>query len=89
MKTSALSRFFKNGAMYFKLFMHRDTPWSIKAIILAALLYLISPYDLLPDWILGIGIIDDFVLVSLLVGLAIKLLKKDASDKQDRAGGSG
>lgn len=74
--------------MYFKLFMHRDTPWSIKAIILAALLYLISPYDLLPDWILGIGIIDDFVLVSLLVGLAIKLLKKDASDKQDRAGGS-
>lgn len=75
--------------MYFKLFMHRDTPWSIKAIILAALLYLISPYDLLPDWILGIGIIDDFVLVSLLVGLAIKLLKKDASDKQDRAGGSG
>lgn len=75
--------------MYFKLFMHRDTPWSIKAIILAALLYLISPYDLLPDWILGIGIIDDFVLVSLLVGLAIKLLKKDASDKQDGAGGSG
>lgn len=75
--------------MYFKLFMHRDTPWSIKVIILAALLYLISPYDLLPDWILGIGIIDDFVLVTLLVGLAIKLLKKDASDKQDRANGSG
>lgn len=75
--------------MYFKLFMHRDTPWSIKAIILAALLYLISPYDLLPDWILGIGIIDDFVVVSLFVGLAIKLLKRDASDKQDRAGGSG
>jgi len=72
--------------MYVKLFMHRDTPWSIKAIILAALLYLISPYDLLPDWILGFGIIDDFVLVSLLVGLAIKLLNKDASDKQERKG---
>ncbi|NNK92880.1 MAG: DUF1232 domain-containing protein [Desulfobacterales bacterium] len=89
MKQSALLRLVKNGVMYFKLFMHRDTPWSVKAIVLAALLYLISPYDLLPDWILGIGIIDDFVLVSLLVGLAIKLLKKDASDKPDRTGGLG
>lgn len=86
MKQSTLSRILRNGAMYVKLFMHRDTPWSIKAIILAALLYLISPYDLLPDWILGFGIIDDFVLVSLLVGLAIKMLKKDASDKQERKG---
>ena len=82
MKQITLSRLVKHGAMYVKLFMHRDTPLRIRVIILAALLYLISPYDLLPDWILGFGIVDDFVVVSLLVGLAITLLKKNIGDKQ-------
>lgn len=82
-KTGGLAHVLKNGAMYLKLLMRRDTPWRVKAVLIVALVYLFSPYDLIPDWLLGFGIIDDFVVVSLLVGLAIKLLNKEMEKKQD------
>ena len=44
---------------------------------------LLFPADLIPDWLLGIGIIDDFAVVSLLVGLAVRLLNKEIG-KMDR-----
>jgi uncharacterized membrane protein YkvA (DUF1232 family) len=58
------------------MLFHRDTPWTVKAILLAAILYLLSPFDLLPDWILGLGLIDDLAIVSLLVGWAIYLVNR-------------
>ena len=70
------SSLLKNGRMYFKLFTHRDTPWYVKAVVLLALFYLVLPTDLIPDWILGLGIVDDLAVVSMLVGAALKLLNK-------------
>ena len=52
----------------------------MKAILLAALFYLILPADLIPDWLLGVGILDDLTLVSLMVGLALKLLSRNSND---------
>ena len=50
-------------AMYFAL---RDakTPMRHKAIITAALLYWISPFDLVPDFIVSAGQLDDFTVVA-------------------------
>ena len=73
----------KNVRMYFKLFMQPDTPWYIKGILVLAVFYLIFPADIIPDWLLGLGIIDDFAVVSILVGLAVRLLNKEI-DKMDR-----
>ena len=70
------SSLLKNGRMYCKLFTHRDTPWYVKAILLLALFYLVLPTDLIPDWLFGLGIVDDLAVVSMLVGAALKLLNK-------------
>ena len=72
-----LGRLFSTAAGYLRLLLRRDTPWKVKLILATALIYLVLPYDLLPDWFLGLGIIDDLAVVSLLVWLAVRLLGKD------------
>ncbi|MBT8345225.1 MAG: DUF1232 domain-containing protein [Desulfofustis sp.] len=72
-----LGRLLSTTAGYLRLLLRKDTPWKVKLILLAALIYLVLPYDLMPDWFLGIGIVDDLAVVSLLVWLAIRLLGKD------------
>lgn len=63
-------------ASYGHLLFRADTPWTVKAILLLAILYLLSPFDLVPDWILGLGLLDDLAIVSLLVGWAIRLASR-------------
>jgi uncharacterized membrane protein YkvA (DUF1232 family) len=58
---------------YARLLFRADTPWTVKGILALALLYLLSPLDLVPDWILGLGLLDDLAIVALLVGWAIRL----------------
>ncbi len=48
-----------------------NTPWGKKAIIIGALVYLISPIDAVPDPIPFFGLLDDVA----VIGLAIKSLK--------------
>lgn len=66
--------FWTTVSSYARLLCRRDTPWTVKAILVVAILYLLSPFDLVPDWILGLGLLDDLAIVSLLVGLAIRLV---------------
>lgn len=73
-----LGRLITTATGYFRLLLRRDTPWTVKLILAAALIYLVLPYDILPDWFLGLGIVDDFAVVSLLVWLALRLLDKDS-----------
>ncbi len=49
-----------------------------KLIPVAALLYLISPFDLRPDFILGLGLIDDLLITIILLTLFIVLSPKEA-----------
>lgn len=51
---------------------YRDIPWSAVAIISGALLYSVSPADVLPDTLLGVGAIDD----ALVLALATRLVRK-------------
>jgi uncharacterized membrane protein YkvA (DUF1232 family) len=45
-------------------------PWVTVAAITAALLYLVSPLDIIPDFIPGIGWIDDALVLSLAISVA-------------------
>ena len=45
------------------------TPLRAKAILLAALAYFILPFDVIPDFILGIGFTDDMAVLFAAVGL--------------------
>jgi len=69
--------------------MLRDTtsgkfkaPWVTVAAITACLLYVISPIDVLPDFIPGIGLIDD----ALVVALCISLVRIDLRRYADEMG---
>ncbi|NQU44967.1 DUF1232 domain-containing protein [bacterium] len=60
-----------------RLLRHPRTPWISRAFVVLTLLYLISPLDLIPDWIPILGILDDLVIVPLLLWLAIRLAPDD------------
>lgn len=52
---------------------YTETPWRTIAALTGALIYVLSPIDLILDFIPGIGFLDDAV----VIGLAIKLAQPD------------
>ncbi len=55
-------------------FTDSRTPFFAKLAALAALIYLVSPIDLIPDFIPVAGYLDDLVIVPLLLHVAFTLL---------------
>jgi uncharacterized membrane protein YkvA (DUF1232 family) len=45
-------------AAYYAM-LDRDTPISARLTIIAALAYFVTPFDFVPDFILGLGFVDD------------------------------
>jgi uncharacterized membrane protein YkvA (DUF1232 family) len=54
---------------------YRKIPYGSLLIILFAIIYIINPFDMLPDFILGIGQIDD----ALILIVCLYLIEKDLS----------
>ncbi|MBU1020252.1 MAG: DUF1232 domain-containing protein [Firmicutes bacterium] len=52
------------------------TPWYAKTIGVVAVIYALSPIDLIPDFIPIIGYLDDLIILPLLITLTIKLIPK-------------
>ena len=44
-----------------------DVPARDKKILLALIVLVISPFDLIPDWIPFFGLLDDFVIIGLIL----------------------
>jgi len=47
---------------------YRETPWASLLSIIAAVVYFVMPLDLIPDFLLGFGLIDDAALIGLILG---------------------
>ena len=74
---SAFTRLFifRNEVMtLWRAFQHPETPFHLKAAMVFVGAYLVSPIDLIPDFIPFVGWVDDFILVPLMVSLIVKLL---------------
>lgn len=56
-----------------RLLKDRRVPWGLKLIPPAALIYVLSPIDILPDLGLGLGQLDDIAIVLLALKLFIEL----------------
>ena len=56
---------------------HKDTPVTAKIAAGAALAYALSPIDLIPDFIPVLGYLDDVLILSGLIAIAIKLIPAD------------
>lgn len=52
---------------------YRDIPWASLLSIVAAVIYFVMPLDLIPDFILALGLIDD----AALLGWILTSLKND------------
>ena len=81
MMTRLLLRFvtFRNElATLWRAFLAPGTPMHLKALMLLVPAYLLSPLDLVPDFIPLLGWLDDFVIVPLLVGWIVKMLPQPA-----------
>lgn len=77
---------------YVLIIAYKDkrTPTPAKILIGITVGYLLSPIDLIPDFIPLLGLLDDLIIVPLLIALSIKLIPdivlKDAREylKQNR-----
>ncbi len=52
------------------VFLSPATPLSVKIVLALGLLYVASPYDLIPDWVPVVGVMDDLALAALLIAWA-------------------
>ncbi len=70
----SLRRAIKSDAVfYFRAFLHKDTPSIAKIAMIAVIFYALSPIDIIPDLVFGLGIIDDVGII-LLAAKYIKTL---------------
>ncbi|MDR1196483.1 MAG: DUF1232 domain-containing protein [Endomicrobium sp.] len=64
----------------------KRTPLYIKILILAAAAYLVLPVDIIPDWFVPLGLLDDFAIVPSLFYFAHKSLPKEVlNESQEKA----
>ena len=63
---------------------YTETPWRTIAALTGALIYVLSPIDIIFDFIPGIGFLDDAVVIGLAIKLAQPDLEKYRSWKASR-----
>ena len=71
---SFLKKYAKLGKIMFMMIKdyrkgnYKGIPWFTIAAITTSLLYVFSPIDLIPDFIPGLGFVDDFTVISIVTG---------------------
>ena len=67
--------------------INRRTPKGFRVAILAAILYLVSPVDIMPDYIPFAGLVDDMVLVPSLLAAVRRLLPPEVVETSEYKAG--
>jgi len=55
---------------------YRDVATSTLLVIVAAVVYVVNPLDLIPDWVPGLGLLDD----AFIVAFAVRQTKQSLDD---------
>jgi len=66
-----------------EILLDKGTPCWVKAILIAALGYVIFPFDLYPDFIPIVGFLDDITIVGLVLGNLENLVTDDIRKRVD------
>lgn len=65
---------------------HPQTPWYAKLLVAGLVAYVVTPVDLVPDFIPVFGFIDDLIFVPIALGLAGRLVPESVlADCRGRA----
>jgi uncharacterized membrane protein YkvA (DUF1232 family) len=59
---------------YQRLLQHPRTPWISKSLLGIAVGYLLTPFDIIPDFIPILGQLDDLLIIPVLVLMAVKFI---------------
>ena len=76
-----MGSFFQRLRFYSLVFLDRQTPWFVKLILAAGLLYILLPVDFLSDTVPFVGWLDDLASESFVVALALRLVPREVTDK--------
>ena len=57
------------------------TPWYAKVVAICTVAYMLSPIDLIPDFIPILGYLDDVIIVPAGVALAIRLIPAEVLEE--------
>ena len=74
LKWVSIFKFRRELAIAWRTFRHVATPTHVKALLVLAVLYVVSPIDLIPDVVPVLGWLDDIGVVTILLSTAQKLL---------------
>jgi uncharacterized membrane protein YkvA (DUF1232 family) len=79
--------FKRQVAVYRAVAAHPQTPRRAKWLLGLALAYALMPFDLIPDWIPVLGLLDDLIILPLLVWLALRSVPHEVYEEcRERVG---
>lgn len=84
-RVGALAQVVRTLRLVWRLLVDSRVPLFPKLILLAGAIYVISPIDLIPDVILGLGQLDDIGVIFLCIGLFIELCPRAIVEEHRRA----
>ena len=64
---------------------YRHIPWSSIVSSAAALLYFLNPFDFVPDFLVGIGLLDDLTVIAFVVKAIASDLDKFREWRKDQS----
>jgi len=84
-KVGALANIVRTLRLVWRLLLDSRVPVFPKLILLAGAVYVISPVDLIPDVILGLGQLDDVGILFFSIALFIELCPRAIVEEHRRA----
>ena len=63
----------RDALTVFQVARHPQTPWPAKLVALTTVAYILSPIDLIPDFIPLLGYLDELVLVPIAISIILRL----------------
>ena len=84
-RVGALAQLLRTLQLVWRLLCDSRVPVFPKLIVFAAIVYVVSPIDLIPDVILGLGQLDDLGVLFLAIPLFIELCPRAIVDEHRRA----
>lgn len=75
MNRGPLAKIWDKVTVLYDLFKSPETPFSKKAVVFGALLYLVMPADVLPDFLMPAGLLDDVAVIAFVYSQCRDLLE--------------
>jgi|GEM_PF-2412067 len=74
---------------YWKMAHDPRTPKAVRYLIYGGIAYTLSPIDLLPDWIPGLGLLDEAAILPGIIAAAMLMIPSEVKEQEDRKAEAG